>query len=948
MSWNVWSIANEEKLCNFLQILEDNQIDIACITETWFDRKTGPFSKTIKEAGYAIHHAYREGKRGGGSAIIYKKTLSVKKGEASASEYTSFEFSYVTITLTSGRKLLLVCLYRKQEIHVNIFLDEMSSFMDIISRKDGAMLVVGDFNVWADETDGKESCDVMDLMNSYGLIQTVDEPTNRSGHTLDHVYLNPYQLETEQHITSEPLGLTTDHYPNFMNIPTGNSENTTKTVCSRKLKEIDMNEFRRDLQTSIEGIDSVQTDFAEHVAQFNQNARKVMDEHAPLLTWNKRTNGPIWMDNEYRRNRALRRKYERTWKRSRTDTNRTNYIQQKKLCVEMALEKQTAHYTKLVEDAGSCQKTLFKVANELLDKNEDRVLPPHSDSKQLANEFNQFYVDKVKKIRKSIPTVTPTAHPRPFQGEQLLVFEPTTIEELTELMKEFGVKTSVEDPIPAKLIKSVTDILLPTYTILINKSLAEGSMVNVKSSVIDPLLKKAGLEIEKNVNYRPVNNLPFFSKLIERVVKKRLEGHMTTNALHEPSQFAYKSNHNTETMMIELCDEVLLGFDENLATVIIFLDLSAAFDTIDPDKLTQILHEELGIGGVALLWFRSFLTGRTQRVKINNEYSDSLEVPCGVPQGSILGPILFNINVRSQPRVFRHCKFNTASFADDSNGRRQFALKFQFQVLKNGVVDCLKDIVEWSYAHFMKINPDKTEILLLFPDSLRKEVMIRGVIFDGQCIRFSNCVKNVGVWIDQNLNLKKHVNNIVSHSFKILKDVGRIKKNLTKSHLKNLVHAVISSRLDYCNGILINIEKQVLYKLQKVQNAAARLILGRRRRESAKMALHELHWLNVEARIVYKVLLLVFKWKIGVASENLQLKYKSFYGRESDFLMLETPHFKTKYGKRTFRYNGPRLWNALSEPMRREKDIAIFKKDLKTLLFVGCEELKKRAYMYNH
>ena len=169
-----------------------------------------------------------------------------------------------------------------------------------------------------------------------------------------------------------------------------------------------------------------------------------------------------------------------------------------------------------------------------------------------------------------------------------------------------------------------------------------------------------------------------------------------------------------------------------------------------------------------------------------------------------------------------------------------------------------------------------------------------------------------------------------------------------KSHLKNLVHAVISSRLDYCNGILINIEKQVLYKLQKVQNAAARLILGRRRRESAKMALHELHWLNVEARIVYKVLLLVFKWKIGVASENLQLKYKSFYGRESDFLMLETPHFKTKYGKRTFRYNGPRLWNALSEPMRREKDIAIFKKDLKTLLFVGCEELKKRAYMYNH
>ena len=219
---------------------------------------------------------------------------------------------------------------------------------------------------------------------------------------------------------------------------------------------------------------------------------------------------------------------------------------------------------------------------------------------------------------------------------------------------------------------------------------------------------------------------------------------MDKHSLHENSQFGYKRHHNTETMILSLTDEALRGFDNDMATIVIFLDLSAAFDTIDIDKLLQIMDKEIGIGGTALQWFRSFLTGRTQRVKISGTYSESLEVPCGAPQGSVLGPKLFNINVRSQPLAFKHCKFNSSSFADDSNGRRSFALTFQFGTINNEVAKCMQEMIHWSNEFFMKINPDKTEIILLRPTSLNQNVIINGVFIEEQCIRFSNEVKNVG------------------------------------------------------------------------------------------------------------------------------------------------------------------------------------------------------------
>ena len=248
----------------------------------------------------------------------------------------------------------------------------------------------------------------------------------------------------------------------------------------------------------------------------------------------------------------------------------------------------------------------------------------------------------------------------------------------------------------------------------------------------------------------------------------------------------------------------------------------------------------------------------------------------------------------------------------------------------------------------LKINPDKTEIILFHPKSMSDLVVIRGTIVGNECIRYSREVKNVEVWLDENLNLDKHINNIMSQCFQFLKNIGRVRNFLTNSHTEMLVHAVITSRLDYCNSLLINISSSKLFKLQKVQNAAARVVVRKRKRESVTNTLKKLHWLRVESRIIFKVLLLVFKAIHGQCSDNLQklLRYKRYNCRPQDVMMLETKNAKTKYGKRTFSYAGPRLWNALPLQIRTEENIASFKTKVKTLLFEGTEDLKKRANMY--
>ena len=171
----------------------------------------------------------------------------------------------------------------------------------------------------------------------------------------------------------------------------------------------------------------------------------------------------------------------------------------------MVISKQSEHYNKLIENAGTCQKSLFKIANNLLDKTKVKVLPSYNDPKRLANDFNRYFVDKVKKIRKSISDSTERyIYSRPFQGVRMNEFRLVTANEIKKIIQTKGIKTCAEDPIPAKLMQQTLDILLPVITKLVNMSLQEGSIEGIKESILHPLLKKQGLDSDEFKSYRPV------------------------------------------------------------------------------------------------------------------------------------------------------------------------------------------------------------------------------------------------------------------------------------------------------------------------------------------------------------------------------------------------------------------------------------------------------------
>jgi len=365
-----------------------------------------------------------------------------------------------------------------------------------------------------------------------------------------------------------------------------------------------------------------------------------------------------------------------------------------------------------------------------------------------------------------------------------------------------------------------------------------------------------------------------------------------------------------------------------------------AFDTLEHTILLNRLSSYFGITGTPLAWFASYLSGRTQQVLVGKELSSCVKLKVGVPQGSVLGPILFNAYTAPLTGVLRNHGLDSHCYADDS--QLYIVCKLDDMDLSISKVNaCIVEVEEWMLRNRLKLNGDKTELTVFKSPSLPGSFLpLSPVVCTSEIIQPQSVCKNLGCHFDSSVSMSVHVKAICKGSYSHLRKLYRIRPCLDLSSTESLVHAFITSRLDYCNSLLYGLTQKNLTKLQRIQNAAARLCLRipKRAHVPSKSLLLQLHWLPVEFRIRFKIMLTTFKCLNGLApsylTELISVRESSLHLRSVDSHLLVVPKTRTKsYGDKAFPNVAPRLWNDLPLVIRTASSLDAFKKSLKTHLF---------------
>ena len=939
---NCQSVRN--KTSSAIDHVVHNDLDIVALTETWL-KDNGEDQKTIGDlqpSGYLLRHQPRHGKKGGGVGLLYKSTLSMEV--LKPFKATSFE-NYHAAFRVNGVYIRVIVIYRlhpkKQNgLTSSTFFDDFSAVVDKVVPLPGKVIILGDFNIHWDCPSECEPKKLIHILDGSNLTQHVTEPTHQSGHTIDFII-----TRKEDNLISkvQVSSFLSDHSIVHSELNIAGTEYATRTVRYRKFRTIDLDQFNEDLCGSELDTISADSDVSTNVTKYHNVVTSLIDKHAPLKT-NTFVDRPKlpWYNAEIQAAKRHRRQCERLWQRTGLTVHHQMYKEARTTLNTLLESAKAEFYNNRILLAAGDQKVLFKVVDQVLHKR-TTLLPTATTPTQLAESFSTFFDDKVKKIRVHIDAsddtdaiTEPDADAEP--QVQLSSFSSLTQEEVRKIISKSSNSTCELDPLPTWLFKQCLDTLLPSVTSIVNSSLSSGVFPSsMKMSHVRPLIKKLSLDPEVYKNYRPVSNLSFISKLIEKAVSQQLKDHLSNCHMDEPMQSAYKSKHSTETALLKVQNDILCALDENKMVILVLLDLSAAFDTISHDILLQRLEKRLGISGTALKWLKSYITGRSQCVCIGEAISEALCILFGVPQGSVLGPLLFVIYGLPLGDIVRKHHLNFHMYADDTQIYVTFDKK-DIDLSVGTMNSCISDIERWMKANKLKLNGDKTELLVLSSKYQPHPPPLESIRVNDSIVHQSSVVRNLGVWFDASMFMQEHITRVVQASYLSIRNIYRIRAVLTPDSLKTVVHAFITARIDYCNSLLVGLPDASISRLQRIQNIAARLVVGAHKHDHITPILHQLHWLPVKYRIDFKVLLLTYRALHGTAPEYLSLLIEchepSRQLRSSSQNLLVMPKFRLKhYGERSFQGVAPRLWNKLPLLVRTADSVNCFKRFLKTHLF---------------
>ena len=933
---NVRSLnSHHRQLCQLLELLQ-LEFDVIVLTEIW--TVNVEFYCNILP-GYKFYYELPKDSRVGGVGIYIKDKLvhnELTQYKLPTCPTSKVESVWIEVA-KNNKKYIIGGVYRHPNQNITEFKLSIDSILSKISQQKHKCFIVGDFNI--DLTNcvtSKDTAAYLDDILLNNFLPTVVMPTRITQNTatlIDHIYY--YEGHNNDSCTAlvksgNILSDISDHLPNYIIL-----YKRAATVCNKRpLIRIFSEKNKQKFSSYLQNTDWDKV-YQENDAEAAYNSFINIVTEAYEISFRltklsrKRSKDKKWITPALKKSSKQKNKLYRKWITGRKHEDEIAYKKYRTVYRTVAAEAESKYYRELFDLKANSMKTIWKnlnticsykqkggntEINELLQN--DRIISDHAEvSAHLNNYFStvgEKLVDELNKNHQQCNSDftgyldTPVKHS--------IFVAPVNLEEINQLVRQLNrSKSPGPDNIGPGLIKDNVESFNKPLLHIFNLSLSTGIVPSkMKIAKIVPIYKKG--DRKHACNYRPISLLSIFDKLLEKVVRNRLYYHLQRNNILYDYQFGFRHNHSTTLALIEVIDSILQNLDNRETVLGIYFDLQKAFDTVNHDILLYKLHN-YGVRGVVYDWFKNYLTDRYQYTTVNKTNSPTAKVTCGVPQGSVLGPLLFLVYVNDIASSVPNNKLRI--FADDTN---LFIAGDNTDSVTQVADIALDALYKWFVANKLSVNLDKT-CFMVFPDSKTDDVRLT---LNGIQIKKVTSCRYLGVIIDNKLSWAEHIKHVYNKLVRYTSIFYKLRNILPNKVLHDVYFALVHSHLMYAIEIYANTCPSHLDRLCILNNKLLRILQFKPRKSPVIGLYADFNTLPLPE--LHKQQLLLFTFKVMRQPYTLPSVFKNYFNINSNVHTYATRSRKnihmnrqsTTYGQRCLKYKGACLWNNLPEYIKNQ------------------------------